>query len=61
MLSHLQVLALDPPEFASELLLPFTLPFLRRAPEPWLEALRVAPAKFAPALRGSSGSGHARL
>jgi malate synthase len=40
------VLASDPPEFVTELALPFTFPAIRDAAEPWLEAQRLCPGKF---------------
>ena len=48
----LRVLAcsLEPPEFASELMLPFTLDFIRNAADPWAEAVRYAPSKLVPAM-----------
>ena len=36
----------NPPEFASELLLPFTLDLVRNSPDPWAAAKRYAPSKF---------------
>ncbi len=36
----------DPPEFASELLLPFTLDMIRNAPDPWSAAKRFVPGKY---------------
>ena len=48
----LRVLAcsLEPPEFASELMLPFTLDFIRNAADPWAEAVRYALSKLVPAM-----------
>ncbi|MBM4358696.1 MAG: hypothetical protein FJ096_11385 [Deltaproteobacteria bacterium] len=41
------VLAAEPPEFVTELALPFTFPAIREAAEPWSEAVRLCPGKFA--------------
>lgn len=40
------VMAEDPPEFASELLLPFTLDCVRDADDPWAEATRLCPDRY---------------
>lgn len=36
----------DPPEFASELLLPFTMELIRNSPDPWAAAKRYAHSKY---------------
>ena len=36
----------DPPEFVTELLMPFTFPAIRDAEDPWAEAMRLCPGKF---------------
>lgn len=40
------VLAPEPPEFVTELALPFTFPAIRDAVDPWAEALQLCPGKF---------------
>lgn len=42
------VLDPDPPEFVTELALPFTFPAIRDAEDPWAEAQRLCPGRFAP-------------
>ena len=39
----------DPPEFVTELALPFTFPSVREATDPWAEACRLCPGKYQPA------------
>jgi hypothetical protein len=46
-LLHQLVLAPEPPEFVTELALPFTFPAIRDADDPWAEACRLCPEKFA--------------
>lgn len=46
----------EPVEFVPELLLPFTLPVVRRSTHPWDEVLKIAPEKYA-----SWGGGTAKL
>ena len=36
----------DPPEFVTELLMPFAYPAVREAAEPWEVARRLCPGKF---------------
>ena len=43
------VLDPEPVEFATELLMPFTVDFIRQAEDPWAQALAVCPARYAPA------------
>lgn len=42
------VLTDHPPEWASELLLPFTFPLIRDADDPWAAAAKLCPGRFAP-------------
>lgn len=37
----------EPPEFVTELTLPFTFPAIRDAADPWAEAVRLCPGRFA--------------
>ena len=46
------VLAPAPPEFVTELALPFTFPVIRDAADPWVEAQRLCPGRFAPDVVG---------
>jgi len=36
----------EPPEFATELLLPFTFDVIRHAPDPWQAALDLCPGHY---------------
>ncbi|MFN7146592.1 MAG: hypothetical protein ACK4YP_22645, partial [Myxococcota bacterium] len=40
------VLEEDPPEFVTELLLPFTFDVVRDAPDPWEAATRLCPGRY---------------
>jgi malate synthase len=45
-LLRLLVLLPEPPEFVTELALPFTFPAIRDAPDPWEAACRLCPGRF---------------
>jgi hypothetical protein len=36
----------NPPEFVTELLMPFTFPVIRDAADPWAAAKRLCPGKY---------------
>jgi malate synthase len=40
------VTAEDPPEFASELLLPFTMDVVRTSDDPWQTAIQLCPGRY---------------
>ena len=40
------VISEDPPEFATELLLPFTLDRIRQAEDPWKAAQKLCPGRY---------------
>lgn len=49
-LLRLLVTSPEPVEFATELLMPFTLDFVRNAEDPWAEVCALAPEKYLPGL-----------
>lgn len=52
------VVTKHPPEFVTELLMPFTYPVIREAPDPWAVAMQLCPERFSErVVAQTSGSG----